>query len=61
MREYIERENRDGITFGNARGVRNIFEHILVAQANRLAAMEAPTKDDLMTITKEDFLVPAEE
>ena len=25
------------------------------------AAMEAPTQDDLMTITKEDFLVPAEE
>ena len=34
----IERENCDGITFGNARGVRNIFEHILVAQANRLAS-----------------------
>ena len=39
VREYIERENCDGITFGNARGVRNIFEHILVSQANRLAAM----------------------
>ena len=57
MREYIERENRDGITFGNARGVRNIFEHILVAQANRLAAQESVTKEDLMRLTTVDVLM----
>ena len=53
-------KNRDD-NFGNGRDVRNRFEDIISRQANRLAAMEAPTKDDLMTITKEDFLVPAEE
>ena len=44
-------KNRDD-NFGNGRDVRNRFEDIISRQANRLAAMEAPTKDDLMTITK---------
>ena len=57
VREYIQRENCDGITFGNARGVRNIFEHILVAQANRLAAQESVTKEDLMRLTTVDVLM----
>ena len=52
-------ENRDD-NFGNGRDVRNWFEDVVSRQANRLAAMEAPTKDDLMTITKADFL-PEEE
>lgn len=52
-------KNRDD-NFGNGRDVRNRFEDIISRQANRLAAMEAPTKDDLMTITKEDFLVSAD-
>jgi stage V sporulation protein K len=56
VRDYIAEENADGITFGNARGVRNIFEHILVAQNNRLAAMESVTREDLMKITTEDIL-----
>ena len=54
MREFIEESNDDGITFGNARGVRNIFEQILTEQANRLAALSEFTKDDLMTISVED-------
>ena len=41
--------------FGNARDVRNLFENIVSAQADRLAAMEAPTRDDLVAITKEDI------
>ena len=57
MREYIERENCDGISFGNARGVRNIFEHILVSQANRLAALERVTREDLMRLTTVDVLM----
>lgn len=56
VREFIDDENVNGITFGNARGVRNIFEQILTEQANRLAAMEAITKDDLMRITRADVL-----
>ena len=44
------------MTFGNARGVRNLFEQILTAQANRLAKMEHFTKEDLMTLTRDDVL-----
>ena len=42
--------------FGNARGVRNLFERAVAAQADRLAAMTDLTKDDLMTLTKEDLI-----
>ena len=42
--------------FGNARDVRNIFERSVANQANRLAAMEAPTKEDLMTFLKADIV-----
>lgn len=57
VRDFIQEENTDGISFGNARGVRNIFEQILVHQANRLATMENVTKEDLMTITPTDVLM----
>ena len=56
VRDFIYDENADGVTFGNARGVRNLFEQILTAQANRLAKMESFTKDDLMTLTRDDVL-----
>ncbi|MBQ0037315.1 MAG: AAA family ATPase [Clostridiales bacterium] len=56
IRDYITEENTDPETFGNGRGVRNIFEHILVAQNNRLAKMENVTRDDLMKITQDDIL-----
>ena len=54
VRAYIQEENDSGISFGNGRGVRNLFEKILVQQANRLAAMETITKEDLMEITAAD-------
>ena len=54
VRTFIQEENDGGITFGNARGVRNLFERILVQQANRLAAMEDVTREDLMRITAAD-------
>ena len=53
-RAYIEAANTSSISFGNARGVRNLFERLLVAQANRLAQSQELSKDDLMTITAED-------
>ena len=56
VRDFIYDENSGGITFGNARGVRNLFEQILTEQANRLAAMEEFTREDLMTITRADVL-----
>ena len=34
--------------FGNARDVRNVFEAAVARQANRVAAMETPKKEDLM-------------
>ena len=55
IRDYIAEESADD-SFGNARGVRNLFEHVLVAQNNRLATMEKITLEDLMTITADDVL-----
>ena len=55
IRGYIAEESADD-SFGNARGVRNLFEHVLVAQNNRLATMEKITREDLMTITADDVL-----
>ena len=56
VKDFIRDENAGGVTFGNARGVRNLFEQILTAQANRLAKLENFTKEDLMTITRDDVL-----
>ena len=56
VRDYINEENVDPEVFGNGRGVRNIFENILVQQNNRLAAMETITREDLMTIIPDDVL-----
>ena len=52
--DYLAAANTSSIAFGNGRGVRNIFERLLVAQANRLAQASDITKDDLMTITEAD-------
>ena len=49
-------ENRSD-NFGNGRDVRNFFEDTVIRQANRLAAMENPTKEDLVTITPKDLRV----
>lgn len=40
--------------FGNARGVRNAFEKILIHQANRLVQLENPTKEQLQEVVLED-------
>ena len=54
VRDYIEESNTSSIAFGNARGVRNIFEKLLVEQANRLALAEHVDRDALMQITAAD-------
>lgn len=41
--------------FGNARDVRNIFEAAVARQANRLAVMDTPSKEALMTLTVADL------
>ena len=41
--------------FANGREVRNLFEKLISAQSDRVASLEAPTREDLMTLTKTDF------
>ena len=57
-------ETRDD-NFGNGRDVRNCFEDMVARQSDRVAAMEDPSKDDLMTFLPEDLvaagLIRAEE
>ena len=60
VRQFIAEENTHPETFGNARGVRNLYERILVQQANRLAGMETVTREDLMRLTKEDVAAARE-
>lgn len=43
--------------FGNARGVRNLFERFIMNQANRLVMLQEPTREDLVTIRPEDVAV----
>lgn len=51
----IAQRNTNAVSFGNARGIRNLFEQILTAQCNRLAALETLNKEDLMKITLADI------
>ena len=66
----VEDEARDGIMqilekmspekwkdFGNARGIRNLFEKIVTNQANRLVELKEPTREQLMTITAQDVIM----
>ncbi len=41
--------------FGNARDVRNIFENVISVHSDRVSAIEAPTRDELMTVQREDI------
>jgi len=56
VRDYIEASNTSSISFGNARGIRNIFEKLLVEQANRLSDAGNITKEQLMRITEADVI-----
>lgn len=46
--------------FANGRFVRNFFEEVLTAQANRLAKKDNLTDEELNTLTYEDFLLEEE-
>ena len=54
VRLLIAEKNTAPVSFGNARGVRNLFEQILTAQCNRLAARETLSREDLMKLTRAD-------
>jgi SpoVK/Ycf46/Vps4 family AAA+-type ATPase len=52
MGNLYENRTRD---FANARLVRNIFEHVQQEQANRLAPVSEPTREELLTIEAGDI------
>ena len=56
VRDFLRQENSDPESFGNARGVRNVFERVLVSQAGRLAGLENVTREDLQRLTAADVL-----
>ena len=58
FREMYEKRDEN---FGNARDVRNVFETAVARQANRLAGIEAPRKEDLMALTLADLDLEREE
>lgn len=60
VRRLLDMASTSSDSFGNARGVRNVFENVLVAQANRLASAENITRELLMQITEEDIRKTAE-
>ena len=51
LKKILEEASQDVESFGNARGVRNLFEKAISAQADRLASgREALTKESLMCL-----------
>ena len=60
-RLFDELYEERGENFGNGRYVRNLFEDMVVRHSNRVAAMENPTKEDLITVLPEDLEDPEEE
>lgn len=61
LKTILKEESEDNIGFGNARGVRNLFEQAVSRQANRLAGQDAVTRDELMLLKREDLLPPADQ
>ncbi len=56
LRKTLEEKSVDVTGFGNARGVRNLFETAVARQADRLASKQNITREELMLLTKEDIL-----
>ena len=55
VREYLmDMEEEKRHDFGNARGIRNVFERIVTNQANRLVSLGEPSLEQLKTILPED-------
>jgi SpoVK/Ycf46/Vps4 family AAA+-type ATPase len=53
--EYFT-QNQNEPTFGNARGVRNFFDRVVILQATRLLEISNPSEVEFRTIKKEDML-----
>ena len=52
LRELYEQRDEN---FGNARDVRNLFERAVARQADRVAGLESPTREQLMELRTEDL------
>ena len=61
LRAILARLSLDTEGFGNARGVRNLFERAVSAQADRLAAQAQVTRETLMLLTAGDLRAAAGE
>ncbi|HPF88974.1 MAG TPA: AAA family ATPase [Candidatus Limiplasma sp.] len=61
LKGYLEKFSLDNKDFGNARGVRNLFERAVSAQANRLAKEKDITKETLMLLNADDIRIAAGE
>ena len=61
LEEYLKRFAENNRSFGNARGVRNLFERAVSAQANRLAKEKDVSRDELMRLSAEDIRIAAGE
>lgn len=60
-KEWVEKylagmTKKEKKNFGNARGIRNLFEKLVTAQANRVIQYQMPTKEQLSSITREDCM-----
>ena len=57
-RQYFEAmDEHKPQNFANGRAVRNFFEEVITAQANRLSVKKDITDEELNTLTYEDFLI----
>lgn len=57
LRDDISKMSEDKLKeFGNARGIRNVFEKIVVNQANRIVTYENPTMEQLQEVKVEDVI-----
>ena len=58
LQEYLSALDERALkSFGNARGIRNTFEKIVVNQANRIVGYQDPTVLQLTMISKEDIVI----
>lgn len=58
LQDYLSKLDERALkSFGNARGIRNTFEKIVVNQANRIVTYQEPTVLQLTMICKEDIVI----
>lgn len=62
VEEYlVTMQEQTKTSFGNARGIRNLFERLVVQQANRVVTYEIPSVEQLTRIEKDDVAILIQE